>query len=77
MQLLDTQLSRICFFLFNQASDFSDVGDWPTLGEAAHATTLVRPKDDVSISAPVTGVNKSRTWADEVICIILQSENML
>ncbi|KAK4019727.1 hypothetical protein OUZ56_001736 [Daphnia magna] len=49
-----------------KASDFSDVGDWPTLGEAAVAAAVVRPKEEIP-TVTVSVVNKPRTWADEVI----------
>ncbi len=62
---------KIFFILFKQiqASDFSDVGDWPTLGEAA-SLPVVRPKEEVAgaatlVAALGTGL-KSRAWADEV-----------
>ena len=58
------------FFWFDnddrdQASDFSDVGDWPTLGEAAVAAAVVRPKEEVP-TVTVSVISKDRTWADEV-----------
>ena len=53
----------------DQASDFSDVGDWPTLGEAAVAAAVVRPKEEVP-TVTVSVINKARTWADEVLFFI-------
>lgn len=52
----------------NKASDFSDVEDWPTLGEAAQVATVVRSKDEVPV-APITGssISRGRAWAEEVI----------
>ncbi|EFX64864.1 hypothetical protein DAPPUDRAFT_304229 [Daphnia pulex] len=51
-----------------KASDFSDVGDWPTLGEAAVAAAVVRPKEEVPTVVTVSVISKTRTtWADEVI----------
>lgn len=45
-----------CTFLWEQASDFSDVGDWPTLGEAA----MTRPKEEI------VQVGRNTTWTEEV-----------
>ena len=56
-------LFKMLFFF--QASDFSDVGDWPTLGEAAMAVTVVRPKEEI-VAATGSSNMKSRLWADEV-----------
>lgn len=46
----------------SKASDFSNVGDWPTLGEAASAVTVIRSKEEVA-----TDNIKNRPWADEII----------
>lgn len=66
---------EFCIYIFGpfkqiQASDFSDVGDWPTLGEAA-SLPVVRPKEEggtgaaTLVAASGTGL-KSRAWAEEV-----------
>jgi len=52
-----------------KASDFSNVGDWPTLGEAASAVTVIRSKEEVA-----TDNLKSRPWADEIIPEIEEGE---
>jgi len=52
-----------------KASDFSNVGDWPTLGEAASAVTVTRPKEEVA-----TDNIKNRPWADEIIPEVEEGE---
>jgi len=51
-----------------KASDFSNVGDWPTLGEAALAVTV--KKDE---TAPENNI-KNRPWADEIIQEVEEGE---